>query len=222
LGKKSAMMGLNGKIKILLTLCFAMALTWAHCQESVVIRRETWEEVSRDIDYGTPIESNPKVEEEDSPSFFSSDALKIIVISVSIIGLVLLLIKILGGNSGEKKIKSPKQSYELANSIDELLINSDLDSILQELLNRQEYRLALRILYLITLKNLNDQKIIDWKKEKTNNDYINEISQEPYLKEFKELTYFFELTWYGEKALSAPTFQDFESRFVNFNSSIKQ
>lgn len=66
------------------------------------------------------------------------------------------------------------------------------------------YRLAVRLGYLQTLKQLTDQGLIRWQPDKTNHDYLFELPPGPLPDAFRELTRQFDYVWYGEQDDLAP------------------
>ena len=82
------------------------------------------------------------------------------------------------------------------------------------------FRLATRLLYLKTLRNLADRKYIDYRQERTNSDYLLQLSASPLYQSFWKLTRNYEYTWYGQFDLSAETFALVQQDFINFNSRV--
>lgn len=91
---------------------------------------------------------------------------------------------------------------------EELLQRDDLETLLAEAVSNNDYRLAIRFYYLIILKKLSDASIIDWQQQKTNKDYIKELSEKRYLEEFKNSTKLYDFVWYGKFELTKKEFQD--------------
>jgi hypothetical protein len=81
-----------------------------------------------------------------------------------------------------------------------------------------KYRLAVRLLYLQTLRLLVDKEVIIFSKEKTNATYLRAMSNTTWYKSFAALTLDYEYIWYGEIPVNDMQFsaihQDF-SRFMN-------
>ena len=69
----------------------------------------------------------------------------------------------------------------------------DFPGGIAEALSRQNYREAVRLLYLQTLKQLSDAERIDWQLYKTPTQYINEVR----LPAFRQLTNHFLRVRYG-------------------------
>jgi hypothetical protein len=82
---------------------------------------------------------------------------------------------------------------------------------------QHNYRLAVRLLYLKCLKQLSDAGQIHWEINKTNNDYINELTHHEQRIAFNLLTRQFEYVWYGGFIIDAPVFKKVNALFHDFN-----
>ncbi|WP_177199948.1 DUF4129 domain-containing protein [Flexibacter flexilis] len=86
----------------------------------------------------------------------------------------------------------------------------------------QMYGRATRLYYLQTLKTLNDKGLIDWKKEKTNQDYLQEFKlKKPNSVDFQQLTQTFEYAYYGDFPIDATTFESIQEHFKTFSGTLK-
>ena len=94
-------------------------------------------------------------------------------------------------------------------------------ALLQQAIDRKEYSVATRLYYLLAIKTLSEKKLITWKKDKTNRNYLNELTGIDFKNQFRELTNIFERVWYGEVEIDAPVFEDIQGRFRTFVQSIK-
>ncbi len=83
------------------------------------------------------------------------------------------------------------------------------------------YRLSVRLLYLQVLKIISDRGFIDWQINKTNTDYVEEVSNKPWLAAFKELTNTFEYTWYGETFIDRENYLILQQKFQTFNRNLQ-
>jgi Domain of unknown function (DUF4129) len=82
------------------------------------------------------------------------------------------------------------------------------------------YRLAIRLLYLRALKQLNDAGLINWRIEKTNSAYLNELSDAEQRQVFRAITRQFEYVWYGEFAIDGASFQNIHQLFNHFKQML--
>ncbi|WP_428742734.1 DUF4129 domain-containing protein [Tenacibaculum sp.] len=99
---------------------------------------------------------------------------------------------------------------------EELIRDKDLPKLIQEAILEGNYQLAVRYYYLLLLKNLSDKELISWQQEKTNEDYIRELSsKQPLHNDFKKLTYLYDYVWYGEFSIDKEKFLQAETNFKN-------
>ena len=84
----------------------------------------------------------------------------------------------------------------------------------------KNYRLAVRLWYLRTLRELSDRKIIDYRHERTNVDYVHSLMGGRYYQPFFRLTRNFEYTWYGQFPLSAEAYEKLRKDFSDFKNSL--
>ncbi len=97
------------------------------------------------------------------------------------------------------------------------LTETDLDSLLQQALAKNDFRAAVRLYYIKLLKHLHVSGHIHWKKDKTNRDYASELTTTPFVRKFKKLMTAYEITWYGERTPSAHEFELLQADFKNIH-----
>jgi len=97
-----------------------------------------------------------------------------------------------------------------------------LKDFLQKSMAEKRYRDAVRLLYLILLKNLADKNLINWRPGKTNHEYQAEIEDDEIKKQFSHLTRMYEYIWYGDFKISATEFDTIHDRFDEFVSKTGQ
>ena len=122
------------------------------------------------------------------------------------------LMKILTGKSSNTEIPYT-ESLENIHDI-------NFDKNIEEAISAKNYRLAVRLLYLKSLKKLSDSGFIDWQINKTNSVYIKEINHPEKRNEFMLLTQQFEFIWYGEFFLESARFRYVEGLFTDFMKKI--
>ena len=103
-----------------------------------------------------------------------------------------------------------------------IIIEKEMKKSFIDCLKNNDYRMAVRMLYHKILKELNLAKIITWKLDKTNDDYINEIKNDSIKKSFKELTHFFNFVWYGMFNINNDEFNEINNKFDQFILEIKK
>ena len=116
-----------------------------------------------------------------------------------------------------KKSRSADLAYsESLENIHEI----NFDEAIEKAIASHNYRLAVRLLYLKCLKQLSDASLIAWTPEKTNNAYINELSDAGQRLSFKVLTRQFEYVWYGEFYIDDNVFKNINLMFQQFKNDV--
>ncbi|MES2732458.1 MAG: DUF4129 domain-containing protein [Bacteroidota bacterium] len=120
---------------------------------------------------------------------------------------------------GKKAESAP--DYETA---DENIHELDFDTLIAEAIARQHYSRAVRLFYLQSLKHLTDRHLIDWRINKTNHDYLNELNKNqpnsPMVPTFHHLTSLFEYICYGNFTVSQHDFEEVRGSFLQFYQAV--
>lgn len=117
--------------------------------------------------------------------------------------------------------RSPDKAIKKLDLIDEEEIeNIDFDERITKAIANQDYRLATRYYYLLTLKKLSEKSVIKIDKDKTNSDYQFEISNQESRKQFSYLSYLYDYVWYGEFPIDELSFVDIQTIFKDYTKTI--
>ncbi|MFD0939957.1 hypothetical protein [Pedobacter boryungensis] len=145
--------------------------------------------------------------------------IKYILIAVVIAIVVFVVIKLIGIDYKFLIGKSKTVTVPFEESL-ENIHEIDFDEQIDFALQNKNYRLAVRLLYLKTLKKLSDKELINWQPEKTNQAYVLELENENYKQEFNVLTNQFEYIWYGEFFIDKLDFDSINQSFLQFNQKM--
>lgn len=150
---------------------------------------------------------------------YSGNLIKYLIIGVLVALVAYFLVKLAGLDlrviSGKSKPVEIPYSESLEN-IHEINFSEEI----AKAINISNYRLAVRLFYLSSLKKLNDKKLVDWQPEKTNQTYINELTDPEKRQSFELLTAQFEYIWYGEFFIGEEDFNLVKDGFDTFNKDI--
>ena len=221
-------------------LCLLMVLPlgdFALAQNEV--SRADWIEITRDIDYGEREIDDEEEEEEDQVddssedfdmswwdaimSFFSKPFMSALLIGLASIVLILLIIFIIikaQKDSSLRKLKSRNLGFSLED-IEENFHETDLEKALRLALEAEDYKVAVRIYYLIIIKTLSENAHIKWRKEKTNFDYVRELQLVQYRAYFSSITLSFERIWYGDRLIGEQEYNLLKPQFERFINKLK-
>lgn len=87
--------------------------------------------------------------------------------------------------------------------------------------NSGNYRLAIRLMFLRLLKNLSEKNIIQYKHDRTNLDYLMQLSTTQYYKDFFRITRNYEYSWYGKFPVSDDVYKVIKNDFEHFDPTTK-
>jgi len=141
-----------------------------------------------------------------------------------IAALVLFLLIRFFINTQTKSIISTAHNKNIIHfSDDENLLQTDnLNELIYNAIEAKNYRLAVRYLYLLMLKNLKDKELIKWELQKTNEDYIKELSEKSLKKAFENSTRFYDFIWYGNFDINKLQFNNVKLDFERVEEIINQ
>lgn len=145
--------------------------------------------------------------------------LKYLLYAGCIFGLVYAVVKLTGMNRSTLFQDGAGKS-----GLDYLVTQDDIYAIdfnlaIQEAIAKQQFRLAVRLLYLRSLRALADEEMIAWKINKTNDQYVAELAGSPAQQRFSFLTRMYEYVWYGEVPINEERFTNIHERFIQFNNN---
>jgi len=117
--------------------------------------------------------------------------------------------------------KNRKNPNVVSLSEDEHIIkNEDIQELIKNALAVENYRLAIRYHYLYILQLLSEREMIDWQQQKTNDDYLEDLSESALKNEFGKATLLYDYVWYGEFDLDQSRFEKAEMVFTNLKNAI--
>ncbi len=123
-----------------------------------------------------------------------------------------------GKNPGFKEVKELDE--EPTEWIEKKLMETDLKGYLHQALKNQNYTLAVRYLHLINLKKLATKGHITWHYQKTNHEFLNELSNHQLRPPFARTIRVYEYIWYGHFVITSNDFENYQQLFHSFNQEI--
>ncbi len=166
----------------------------------------------------------PRVKEDNDSENFSMNLgplawLFYAALAIAVVYLVYILF-----NEGGTGLFSSKQHQKINNYEEitaENIENADINLLIKNAENSDDFRLAIRYYYLLVLKNLSLKNYIKFEDDKTNAEYLNEISDKPFSNTFTYTSYLYNYIWYGEFPLDAAQYNNAKSNFKTLLKQIK-
>lgn len=134
-----------------------------------------------------------------------------------LVGVFILFIYLFVRYNWGKRLFSEVETPRLLFSEEEEIIRyKDIDQLIENALQKKNYRLAIRYQYLKILRFLEEGNVIKYEFSKTNQDYIAELWQHPVRPLFTEITRYYDYAWYGGFSVSIAQYQEMEKKFRAF------
>ena len=148
-------------------------------------------------------------------SKWASVFIQIAFIGIFAAVLIAIINQILGGKL-TTSFTGKKTSDDFSLNIsEEVLHQKNYDELLRKAVDANNFKDAVRILYLKALRELSQADLILWKADKTNSDYLRELSGHPAKSTFTRLTYFYEYVEYGDFRIDEVGFNKFREIYQN-------
>ncbi|MCB0431314.1 MAG: DUF4129 domain-containing protein [Flavobacteriales bacterium] len=215
--------------RLLLLFFFLMLLGlfvpgWAQQKSAPSLTRTSWEKVTRGVDYSENIklpENKPSTRKPhmETPSIkWNFGFLKYVLYGMVIVLLLILLFRVLVNLNNNPVLKKQDLSIDTILEAEANLPDVDLNTLLQQALNEQNFPFALRIHFLMVIQHLANRELISWKQDKTNWEYHSELRSGQLKERFREIILSYERIWYGEHPL---TQEGYEALSLLYNAFIQ-
>lgn len=100
------------------------------------------------------------------------------------------------------------------------IFSLDYEQSIAKAVSKGDYRMAIRLNYLSTLKELSTRRLINYTDEKTNSSYLSELAGTKYYRPFFRLTRGFEYSWYGQLPIAPDIFSRVQEEFNDFKKGL--
>lgn len=139
-----------------------------------------------------------------------------------LLGVLLFLVIRFFIKYNSKSILFSKNNPNLVSLSEEerIIESANIEMLIKEALEQKNYRLAVRYYYLLILKLLKDRELIDWKLQKTNDDYLEELSNSVLRPQFEKVTNLYDYIWYGAFNIDVERFDAVRTKFDQLKNSI--
>lgn len=191
--------------------------------------QESYEKATKGVDYLEDIEH--KKQKERKPSNFDppdlgdwsmvGDVLKGLIILSVVLILAYIVFRVFEANYVNRKVINYKDQHTIDN-LEEHIHEVNLRSFLENVLKEGNYKLAVRIYYLILIKELSESNLIRWKKQKTNGEYLSEMFGDNLFESFRNNTVLFERIWYGDIEIDNNNYLQVEKKYESFVQAVRK
>lgn len=159
---------------------------------------------------------------EDDGFHMPQGPLKIVLVILVVAAIAVLLYFVFKNTLFVTNTKVDAATYRLMEEIEDDLPNSDLNSYLERALADGNHKLAIRIYYLTIIQTLQDDGLIVWKKDKTNNAYLREMRKHETYRQFRATTRAFERVWYSNMKFGQSEYYQLSPRFEAYLKTLQK
>jgi len=158
------------------------------------------------------------------PTWINSPVFKYGILFFITLILLFVLYKLFGKGLFVSDLKNESTAGYLLteDDLDDRFYDMDLESMFKKAVSEQNWAMAIRIRFLMTLKMLIDKDQIHWHKDLTNRQIAWQIKSGENRNKFYELVGYFEKVWYGDVKVSADYFQKVAPIFDAYKVPEKQ
>jgi hypothetical protein len=141
---------------------------------------------------------------------------QIVIYLLALVALIYIIRRFMKSEASALFYKNEKKGFDITGVTEDDIHTVPLNELLQQSLSEKKYREAIRLHYLILLKNLADNHLINWQPGKTNHQYQAELENERIKNQFGHLTRLYEYIWYGDFKVSTAEFETIRQNFSDF------
>ncbi len=209
--------------KIALSLLFVLSSVLAFSQ--LQLNDDEWQDKRDDYEYGT--ETKEKDSNKISPPTGSfnmgetAEIIKIMFFVIILAVLIFLIYKFILSNINEKANDEGLVFIDDLSKVEDNLMRADLEKLLQQMIERGDYRSAIRVQYLQIIQRLSKKKYIKWAKQKTNFDYLLELEEPKLTSDFSKTTLIYESAWFGRQQVTELRFKEMSEYHNQLKSLIQ-
>jgi hypothetical protein len=158
---------------------------------------------------------------DNKPGFFSSPAINVLLWILAG-GFILFIIYSLFLKDGmfRRNTKSSAGIGSGGEEAEEVKPGTDMDSLIAQAVRDKNFRLAVRYQYLKNLHKLAEKGFVQYAVDKTNYQYVNELTNAGLRNEFAGITLNYEYVWYGEFNIDETIYRKLETGFTNLYNKI--
>ena len=142
---------------------------------------------------------------------------------VAVVSFVVILLWFLSASNIKLFRKKPASvaNEEEVGLTEEDLFHIPYEEEIKKAVQAENYRLATRLWYLRTLKELASLDLIHYSHGRTNSEYVQQLQSTSYYNDFFRLTRSFEYIWYGKFSPSAERYPVLEKQFMDFKNRLQ-
>ena len=219
------------KAWLIVVICM-VSLSADVAADSLHIDSSSWESKAKDYDFSETVDQQEAAEQKEHSVSESSDWgryfdflgerwFRILFVSLAIGVIMFLVIMAIVRSKAAAKIDGEKVVAQTLDEAEDNLPDVELHQLLNNATAAGEWKVALRIHFLMLLQQLIHAELIRWRKRKTNREYIDEIREELVKSDYTKAVAVFDPVWYGTQTLDKTRFEDVRRVIQDLTQQLK-
>ncbi|WP_417873967.1 hypothetical protein [Xanthomarina gelatinilytica] len=181
---------------------------------------EVWEKSKKEVSYDPVKEKEQTAPQTDNNTNWNLSFIQPLLFGLIIAVILIALIIVIRKSRQPAIIKPGRIQANTLAEAEENLPDVTLDKIYQEAIEKGEFKSALRIKFLMILQSMIDAEMIIWKKRKTNEQYLRELTQSELKNSFNHIVILYDKIWYGSVSLSEDQYHLVIQRINSLNGQL--
>lgn len=149
-----------------------------------------------------------------------TDLGRIFMYALGVIALIIIIMALLKVNAFRIFSGNADQGKFGYNVLHENIHEMDFDKLIHDAVDKKDFRIATRLVFLYALKLLSEKHLIQWQAGKTNHDYVEEIGVSELKTGLNELSFYFDYAWYGNFKINHEQYQKVDTLFQAWRTKI--
>jgi len=208
-----------------ITILLLVRVGKAQGDSVLTLNKQEWEKTKSEKDYTETFKEikgdakNSTQQNTNEESAFGQE-FKYVFYFLGFALIILLIILVFKNFKTNVSLNETKIEIQTIDEIEEKIHELDLEKLLLQAMDSKQFKLALRIHFLIIIKQLSNSSKINWAKDKTNWEYYTEIKEKDIAIHFKEVISKFEMCWYGEQPFTEAEYKFIEPVFLSIQNKL--
>jgi hypothetical protein len=145
---------------------------------------------------------------------------RILMYTVGVIALIVIIMALLKVNAFRVFRGDGDKGQFKYNIFHENIHEMNFEKLIQEAVDKNDFRIATRLIFLFALKLLSEKHLIHWQAGKTNHDYVEEIKPGELKTGLHELSFYFDYAWYGHFNINRDQYQKVYGLFTDWKTKL--
>ena len=149
-----------------------------------------------------------------------------IILGILLVALGVLIYRILDDVNLRRRLRGEEEEedkIEISDLEEERMVAEGVkQSLLERAESTKQFAVAVRLLYIQLLKELQDGGLIKYRRDYSNRDYQHQLAASSFLEEFRAVTADYERYWYGKYTVDQLSYRLTKQKFTSLSADVRR